>query len=123
MNEISSSQTAQSILPDTLDVSASAPLASSSFAIMQSSESTSIIQEQKIESVLSSSEIQKMVDEFVPILPLPKSTETIETIDIPPAYDSWIEKPLNDYTVTEGLLLLIVIFAIAAAILKLFKIL
>lgn len=47
------------------------------------------------------------------------SSSIVQNVD--PAYASWIEKPLNEYSTTEGLLLLLVIFALLAFIVRLFR--
>lgn len=92
MHETTVLQTAESLPTDT-------PIAASSDALAPSAVSDVTM----LESALSNSE-----------------TTTTETTSTPPDYDSWLNKPIDDYTPTEGMLLLLVTIAIAALVAKIF---
>ena len=94
-DETSSSENSQSSSATPLDVLDNSEIASSDTPLDESNSIT------LLESALS-------------------NTTTSETTTIP-TYDSWMEKPLNDYTVTEGLLLCVVAALLVIAVLKLFK--
>lgn len=78
-----------------------------------------MIVDSSLSSVVSSSSVSQPAET---ILPNSNSFTTVTPFAVQPDYSNWITKPLNNYTVTEGLLLLLVICAFAAVVIKLFDI-
>ncbi|MEG2381853.1 MAG: hypothetical protein RSB38_09175 [Oscillospiraceae bacterium] len=61
------------------------------------------------------------VSETVGPLVVSSAPTTQETVQTVPQYDSWLNVPLDDYTVTEGLLLLLVAAVVCSIIWAILK--